>query len=238
MKTLMPASGEIHVWRASLDQPPSLVTEYFASLSSDERERAARFYFPRDRNHFTVCRGILRAILGRYLSVPPGKLRFRYNGHGKPLLAGKFGGDRICFNLSHSQGLALFAVTFGLSVGVDLERIRFEMEVEHVAERFFSTREVSTLRALPGHLRREAFFTCWTRKEAYVKALGKGLSVPLDRFDVSLIPGESAALLEMRGNPREASRWWLQELSPGQDYVGALAGEGHLARLECWEWRH
>jgi 4'-phosphopantetheinyl transferase len=209
---------------------------FFHNLAADEQARAERFYFERDREHFIAARGVLRTILGCYLNRVPECLSFCYSSHGKPALAGEPGGDAICFNVSHSHGVALYAVTRGREVGIDLERIRFDVAVAEIAERFFSRREVAMLRALPTEVQHQAFFRCWTRKEAYIKARGEGLSLPLDQFDVSLAPGEPAAVLGTQRDPSEASRWSLQELTPAPDYVAALAVEGHGWHLTCWQW--
>ena len=194
---------EVHVWQATLDRTPSELQSLFDSLAADERARAGRFHFDRDRVRFVVARGVLRAILGRYMNRAPVSLSFRYGSHGKPALAGEADGDAICFNLSHSNGVALYAIARHRAVGVDLERIRFDLPVVEIAERFFSRREVAALRMLPSEQQHQAFFCCWTRKEAYIKARGEGLSLPLDQFDVSLAPGEPAALL---GTQRESIR--------------------------------
>jgi 4'-phosphopantetheinyl transferase len=139
--------------------------------------------------------------------------------------------------VSHSQELGLYAITRNRKIGVDLEYIRTAFACEQVAERFFSSQEKATLRSLPPRLKYQAFFTCWTRKEAYIKARGEGLFLPLDQFDVSTIPGEPALLLNTRGDPQEANRWSLRELGPSAGYVAALAVEGHNWRLSCWNWR-
>jgi 4'-phosphopantetheinyl transferase len=142
----------------------------------------------------------------------------------------------LSFNLTHSHQLALYAVTRRREIGVDLEYVRADFADEQIAERFFSPREVAALRTVPENLLKEAFFHCWTRKEAYVKAKGEGLSIPLDQFDVSLAPGEPALLLSTRDDPQEADRWSLQALFPGSGYVAALAVEGRTWRLKCWQW--
>jgi len=228
---------EVHVWRAVLDQLAVCLPGLWRTLAEDERARANRFRFQRDRDHYSAARGSLRAILGRYLGVEPGQLQFCYNPHGKPALARGPGGDGLRFNLSHSHGLALFAFARGHELGIDVERIRPEVASEQIAERFFAPGEVAALRALPDHLRTTAFFRCWTRKEAYIKALGKGLAIPLAQFEVSLAPEEPPALLRTQPDPREAARWTLQELDPGSGYAAALAVEGHGWRVRCWEWR-
>jgi 4'-phosphopantetheinyl transferase len=223
------------VWRIELAQPAAQVEEFRQTLSEDEIARADRFYFEKDRDRFIVARGTLRAILGRYLKRSPHELRFRYSAYGKPSLDDD-DGAWLRFNVSHSHELGLIAVTCGREVGVDIEWIRPDVATEQIAERFFSTHEVAALRALPADRQTEAFFNCWTRKEAYIKARGEGLSFPLDKFDVSLVPGEPARLLRTEGAPQEALRWRLCELLPGPGYVAALAIEGHEWQLQCWQW--
>jgi 4'-phosphopantetheinyl transferase len=233
---LAPSSAEVHVWRASLNPEPSSIPRLQHTLSADELQRAARFHFPRDRRRFTVARGVLRDILGRCLGVPPSELEFRYSAYGKPALADGFDAAGVRFNISHSHEMALFAVTCDREIGVDIEYLGREVRGEDIAERFFSVHERTVLRALPAAAKHQAFLNCWTRKEAYIKAHGEGLSLPLDQFDVSLAPGEPAALLATRGDPREAQRWSLRALDPGPDYVAALAVEGQGWELTCWQW--
>jgi 4'-phosphopantetheinyl transferase len=230
------SSAEVHVWRASLDLDSSCVEHLQHALSADELQRAARFHFPRDRRRFTVARGVLRDILGRYLGVPPSEPGFRYSAYGKPALGAGFDAVGVRFNISHSHEMALFAVTCGREIGVDIEYLSREIRGEEIAQHFFSAHECASLRALPAAAKHEAFFNCWTRKEAYIKAHGEGLSLPLDQFDVSLAPGEPAALLATRNDPREVQRWSLQALTPGPGYVAALAVEGQGWQLACWHW--
>ena len=235
-KTLSLARHEVHVWRSELDKPAFDVSSFLRTLTPDEQARAERFHFQRDREHFIVARGVLRAILGRYLEAEPDRLRFSYGEYGKPDLAEVRGGDSVRFNMSHSNGLALFAVTLDRELGVDLEWIRPGVADDQIAERFFSPREVRILRALPRELQDEAFFNCWTRKEAYIKAKGEGLSMPLNLFDVSLAPGEPAALVSTAADPQEASRWTLRELFPAAGFAAAIAVEGDGWQLNCWQW--
>ncbi len=235
-RTLILGSDEVHVWRAVLDLKASGVQSLQQTLSEDERARAERFHFQKDRERFTVGRGMLRVILGRYLNKEPGQLRFYYGRHGKPSLARESGDDELRFNMSHSYGLALFAITQGREIGVDLEPIRTDLPHEEIAERFFTPREVAALRVLSASVQPQAFFNCWTRKEAYIKARGEGLTVRLDQFDVSLAPGEPAALLYNSRDLQEVCRWSLQELVPWPGYVAALAVEGAGWRLKCWQW--
>jgi 4'-phosphopantetheinyl transferase len=232
-----PALGEddIHVWRVSLDRSEECRNKLARLLSPDEEQRARRSYFPRDRDRFVVCRGVLRILLGKYLAHDPQQLCFACGPHGKPTLAGD-AANGLRFNVSHSEGLALIAVSRGREVGVDLERVCPEMATEEIASRFFAPREVRALRALPPRLRPAAFFRCWTRKEAYLKATGAGLTQALDRFDVTLQPGEPAALLADRDDPGAVRRWSLEEITPGPGFVGALAVEGHSWTLWCGDW--
>lgn len=229
-------SDEVHIWRAALDRSAGERERLEQTLSPEEHERAGRFYFQKDRERFIVARGLLRALLGRYLSVEADQLRFCYSPYGKPALSPDLCSSELRFNLSHSHGLALYAITRGREVGIDLEQIRPEPVNEPIAERFFSAPEVAALRALPAALQPEGFFNCWTRKEATIKARGEGLTVSLDQFQVSLAPGEPAALLSVNGDPAEASRWSLRELQPGADYVAAIAVEGEDWQLRCWDW--
>ena len=229
---------EVHVWRSLLNLPTSQLLHLRQTLTADELGRVARFRFQEDRNRFIAARGLLRTILGRYLGLEPGVLRFSYGPFGRPTLAAPFGlSDHRGrdFNLSHSGDLVLFALAQGRKVGVDLERIDPSVEWEPMAERFFSPWENAALRAVPPDVRRQAFFTCWTRKEAYVKARGQGLSLPLDRFDVSVAPGERAMVWATRDDPGEAARWVLRDLATEPGYVAALAVEGAGWKLRCWE---
>jgi 4'-phosphopantetheinyl transferase len=202
-------------------------------LDPAEVARADRFHFEKDRRQFVIGRGLLRTILGRYLNLKPHGLRFGYAAQGKPFLMGI--GDSTCrFNLSHSAGVVLIAVTANREPGIDLERIRPEFANETIAEEFFSSQEIAALRRLPAYVQPEAFFNCWTRKEAYLKARADGLSFPLSQFSVSLIPGEPAALLRVHGEPDETARWSLLHLDPGTGYVGALVVEGPRPRLRTF----
>ncbi len=230
--------NQVHLWRASLELPTSCAQSLESSLTPDERQRADRFHFDKDRRHFIVARGVLRDILSRYLATEPGQLRFRYSDYGKPALMLTPGQPELTFNLSHSYTLALYAIAHRRQIGIDLEYIRPLADIERIAGRFFSNRENDTFQALPQSQKLEGFFNCWTRKEAYIKARGEGLSLPLNRFDVSLRPGEPAALLEVRDEPAEMARWSLQAVRPGSNYAAALVVEGEDWQLKCWQWSH
>ena len=229
------SDNTVHVWRASLAQPTEVIERMAGILSADEHARAARFFLERDQRSFTVARGTLRMILGRYLAVDGRELSFQYNEYGKPSLAQPFNGASLRFNLSHSRGLALFAITSNRDVGVDVEGIRTLAHFAQIAARMFSVYENAVLRSLPPSIQLEAFFNCWTRKEAYIKARGTGLSLPLDQFDVSFAPGEPARLIAIRNEPHEMTRWTLHALLPGHGYVGALVVEGEGLQVMCWQ---
>jgi 4'-phosphopantetheinyl transferase len=226
---------DVHVWSAYLDLPDPEVDRIKGVLSSPERLRATRFYFQRDRRRFVVGRALLRTILGSYLNLAPERLRFAYGPRGKPMVVG-CGDGTLRFNLSHSQGFALIAVAWRGETGVDIECIRPLLDLEEMAERCFSPRENASFRTLPASQRPEAFFTCWTRKEAYLKARGDGLAQPLDAFDVSFLPGEQASLLGVRDDRDAASRWSLWGLTPATGMVAAVAVEGQTGSLACWQW--
>jgi 4'-phosphopantetheinyl transferase len=226
---------EVHVWRANLDLDPIDLESLRATLSPDERARAARFHFPKDQQHFVAARGTLRTILARYLDHDPARLEFWYGPHGKPELAPGGDTDGLRFNLSHSQGLALYAFCRDRAIGVDLEKVRPYPDWEHIASRLFTLREVEALRLVPASSRDEAFLNCWTRKEAFVKARGGGLSLPLDRFEVSVNPGEPACLLSTAGDPEEAACWSIRDLEPAPGYVAAVAVRALKWEFKLWE---
>lgn len=226
---------EIQVWRMNLDRPASEVQELRGVLSEDEIARAARFVFDRHRARFVVGRASLRRILGRYVGIDPKRLEFGYGSRGKPFLKKGSDGDRLRFNLSHSGELALLAVIRARRIGVDVERIREVKEHLRLAGRYFAAGEVAAIRALPPDVQHEAFFNCWTRKEAYIKALGTGLACPLDGFEVSLVPGTPAALLHVDDDPTAPSEWFMRALAPGRGFAGAVALKGRGFSVTCWE---
>ncbi|HPZ09763.1 MAG TPA: 4'-phosphopantetheinyl transferase superfamily protein [Candidatus Eremiobacteraeota bacterium] len=228
--------NEVHIWIASLKIEKSSKDDLLKLLSEDELKRAEKFYFQKDRNHFIACRGILRTILGNYLEIDPRKITFSYNFYGKPSL--NLPEKQLSFNLSNSHGMALYGLTWNREIGIDIEYIPEDFNWEEIVKNFFSKREIKDLYKVPLHMRKRAFFNCWTRKEAYIKARGKGLSIPLHSFDVSLIPGEPAKLLEVRGEGEEKSRWHLKEIIIDSDYTSALAVEGQNLQFKYKEWKN
>lgn len=229
------------MWRASLNQPSDLFERLVQLLSIDERERADRFHFEVDRKRCILARGVLRLLLGDCLGTPASQLQFQYNEFGKPSLAQSSASRKlqtpIEFNVSHSGDFVLIALSRGRVLGVDIERMRVDVATEEIATRFFSANECRDLATVAPDQRCAAFFACWTRKEAYLKARGDGLSLPLEQFDVSFLPGHAPRLIETRHDPAEARRWTLRALEGGPDYKAALAVEGVDWKLKCWEWR-
>jgi 4'-phosphopantetheinyl transferase len=212
---------ELHIWLAWLDEEPRERTRLSSYLSEEEASRAQRFVFPRDRDHFVVARGRLRELLGKYLRCPPNAVQFKTGRYGKPSLLDD--GDQLRFNLSHSHGLALYAFCIGRELGIDTEKIRPKFASEGIAERYFSATEQRELAEVPKELRDTAFFLCWTRKEAYIKAHGDGLQIPLDSFDVSLKPGEAAKLRSV-----DSGRWSIRAFTPAPEFVAAIIAEGEI----------
>jgi 4'-phosphopantetheinyl transferase len=230
------ASGEVHVWAAILDLPPDRIEPLRGCLAGDELERARRFHFEVHRNRYIAGRSFLRSILARYLSVPAGQIRFRYGPKGKPYLELSPAAEDLNFNMAHSSELALYAVTRLAEVGVDVEAIRPMKDLEQIAKRFFSPAEHTDLLNLPPRDRQRGFFSCWSRKEAYLKARGTGISEGLNRFAVTLEPDAAARFREIDGNAAEAERWHLESLTPAEGYVGALALRVPNPSVRRWQW--
>jgi len=228
------ASGAVHVWRLRLDLPVADVASLRRVLTDEERERADRFHADRHRQRFIACRAQVRQLLGGYLQEHAERIGFCYGPQGKPALAAPWNNSGIRFNVSNSQDLALCAVVLDRELGVDIEHIREGRDLEGLAERFFAPREVETLRSLPADRRTEAFFDCWTRKEAVLKAVGIGISFPLDRLVVTLTPGEPPRVIELEGPATAENDWWLAHLDPAPQYVGALAARGHPGVVSRW----
>ncbi|RPI94870.1 MAG: 4'-phosphopantetheinyl transferase superfamily protein [Chloroflexi bacterium] len=228
--------NNIDVWRVSLRSVSTSAKNLFGLLANDEIDRARRFHFQRDRDRFVVVRGVLRILLSAYIPISPEQIRFQYSARGRPFLALDQNDVMLEFNVSHSHEMALLAFTRGPAVGIDVEYVHPDIVHEQVAERFFSAQEIASLRDLPDSLQAAAFFNCWTRKEAFIKATGEGLSRPLDQFSMSLIPDEAARLLTIQGQPEEASRWFVQDLEPGIGYAAALVAQNPVKQIHRWEY--
>jgi len=223
------ADKELHVWRAQLDFPPAVLQQMASTLSSDDTGRVERFLITRVRERFIAARGILRQLLGVYLGLDPARLEFCYGPEGKPSLS-TIHNSRISFNVSHSGNMALFAVCSGAELGVDIEEVKSDFKGIQIASHFFSEKEIAELAKLPPKRANEAFFECWTAKEAYVKARGQGLSIPLRSFTIGLGYREQF-LQDERGR-----RWgcYALEVTPG--FAGAVVAEGEGWRLRHYEW--
>jgi 4'-phosphopantetheinyl transferase len=221
--------GELHVWRALL---PLVITIEEDLLSVEELSRLQRFHFERERMIYVFAHSMLRRLLGRYLDVDPTQVKLDYTHYGKPYLAGGQRTPPLEFNLSHSGDLVLIAVGVGNPVGVDVEVVRPLPDLDQVAERFFSYAEYQELQSLTGEEKAAAFYRCWTRKEAVIKACGEGLSIPLDRFQVSLLPGKPARMLQ---SP-DSRPWLLVDLAPASGYTAAAAVPTAELRVSCFSY--
>ena len=235
-----PLTGEaVHVWRVALDAPVAIVDALRSSLSSDELERAAKFVFERHRHRFVVGRACLRILLGGYVGRPPGELEFHYGPCGKPGLVGEVNRNGVRFNLAHSKSTALLGVTSKREIGVDVEHWRNMTDGKDIAERFFASEEIEQLNSLQPEHWQEGFFACWTRKEAYIKARGEGLSVPLNEFAITVRADNRVAILHSDIDPNDVDRWSVQELHPAPECSAAVVVEGSgwaLRQLRLPDW--
>ncbi len=226
-------TDEIHIWQASLDQPAERWNALADLLSPDETARAAAFIFEHDRRKFIVARAVLRQLLGQYLHLNPHDIKFTYEAKGKPSVVDQ---PTSQFNVSHAHELALYAFGNGQPLGIDLEYQRTVSDMHGIARGNFSAQENAVFNALPDFLKQQAFFNCWTRKEAYIKALGEGLSHPLDTFDVTFVPNEPARLIAVRGFPNEAAQWSFHAFTPQPNYIAALAVRQLAPQLTFHTW--
>jgi 4'-phosphopantetheinyl transferase len=227
---------DVHVWLADLDQRETVVQSMVPMLSSEERARAARFHFARDRRCFIVAHGMMRTVLAGYLGVTPQEVRFVVDQYGKPALAS--GQSQLTFNLSHSGSLALLACSLDRALGIDIEYMRALDDIDLIASHFFAPRERLVLSQMASGQKLQAFYACWTRKEAYIKAIGLGLAMPLESFAVSLASGEDARLLWVAGQPRQLEQWQIATLAPIPTYAAALVVAGSGWNLSCWQWQN
>ncbi len=230
------AENEVHVWLATLDVPEDVFQRLADTLSGDEADRAKAFRFDYHRRDFIVARGLLRVILARYVGISPTQIGFTYSDHGKPALQSVKDQQLPCFNLSHAHRLALYGVTFASRIGLDIEWINREVDCEEVAKVCFSAQERELLQALPAPSKLPAFFNGWTRKEAFLKALGRGLSIDLKRIEVTITPGDPAAWIGMDKGIADSHQWRLYPLEPPEGYAGALVVESPARPIRTWQW--
>jgi 4'-phosphopantetheinyl transferase len=235
LTTWLPASAElplepseVHLWRADLDQPSSVLAQLSESLSETETARARRFVFAKDSDRYSVAQGILRQILGRYLQLPARDIQFTIGLRGKPALRDD---PSLCFNMAHSNNLVIYAISRNRQLGVDVENQRREFAKQDIVQHYFSEAERSEFLSLPADLQLPAFYLAWTRKEAYIKARGEGLYADLKSFDVSLTPEKVFTL-----RSEDAARWGLYSFCPQPDFVAALVVEGKDFSVRHWEW--
>jgi 4'-phosphopantetheinyl transferase len=225
------AENTVDVWLISLTQPGDSYASLTGLLSSTERERAARFKFDVHRRRFVIAHAALRSILLQYLKTAPTDLQFVDSVNGKPRLAAELAGSGVQFNLSHSYEVALLGVTRGREIGVDIELVKEDYAFDEVAARFFTAKELAAFRALPLHLQRQAFFKCWTSKEAFLKAKGTGLSGKLDEVEITLADHQRVLI------HASVPGWTLMELDPGNNYEAALVVEGGRLPINGYRWQ-
>jgi 4'-phosphopantetheinyl transferase len=243
-KLTFPA-GRVDVWQVRLDDtaPPdsgaggsSVAPPGSTILSPDEIARANRFHFDKDRLHFTRCRSALRHLLTAYLQISPEAIVFEYKDGGKPQLRANQNPRALQFNVSHSGGLALIAIGSEHQLGIDIEKMRADVDTLALAERFFSPRERASLHTLPESLQALGFYACWTRKEAFLKATGQGLSFPLTDFSVTTHPDHRPEIEEIQGDSEARKHWFLSDLSVAEGYRAAVAFNGQSPTLATYLW--
>lgn len=227
-------TDEVHVWGVDLQLAGAQVNQLTQVLTADERDRANRFHFDRHRRRFIVRRAALRYILSHYLALPPAAIPFDYSEYGRPCVTAGRNYETLDFNLSDSHELAVVAVANGRSVGIDVEQVREVDDLMQLARYTFSAHEVTDLEQVAVPQRPVGFFNCWTRKEAYIKALGQGLSYPLKEFAVSLIPNTPARLIHDHLDADALTRWSMTDFNPHQGYLGALVVSGADWTMKTW----
>jgi 4'-phosphopantetheinyl transferase len=229
-------NDEVHIWCADLNLPEISLEQLVNNLSADEQTRAARFIHAQDRSHFIAARAILRDILSRYCKIVPNEIKFNYSAKGKPLLTLEANQPKLFFNLSHSHDLALYAVTNLDRIGVDIEYTRRNIDALEIAERFFSKNEIESLHSLSASEQLIGFYKIWTRKEAYVKAIGEGISHSLDQFSVSISSGKSAVMFDA-SEPRLNHNWFIYDIPIMGDYEAAIAMLSNDILMQKWCWQ-
>lgn len=223
-------NDEIQVWSADLDVDRATFAKYWQLLSPDEKTRANKYRFSEDRRSYVAAKGILRILLAKYTQQSPQKIAFQYTDYQKPYIS-----HDLQFNVSHSSGRGLFGFVHKIPIGVDIEYALQPVEIELIAPQFFTPNEAAALRSLPASMRLAGFYNCWTRKEAIIKAIGQGLSFPLDQFEVSLHPDQPAELLVAYWDKDEAQAWKVWSYAPFEDFKGAVAVRGDAKHIH---WRH
>ena len=224
--------SKIDIWSVSIEQHVNKLPDYWELLSSFEKEKANRFRFEKDKNCYVIARGLLRILLSRYLNLKSQKINFRYAEKGKPYLQHP---SNIKFNLSHSKNCIVLAFTKNIEIGIDVEYTKNNLEILQVADSFFSKQEIKELKSLQPIYRLSAFYNCWTRKEAFIKATGDGLSFPLNQFTVSLESSKSAEIKEILWDNKEKDLWSLETFTPQKDYIGAVASRNKIKDINYYK---
>lgn len=224
------------MWIAPLTTSPENLCFLKSILAANELERGRRFRKSSDGERYIVARGSLRTLLGVYLASAPDRLKFKYDGLGKPSLLGQTSEAVLNFNVSHSGNRALFGFARRRRIGVDLECGRPDVDMLGLARRYFSPSEFLQFRGLPASAQCEAFYRAWTRKEAYLKACGEGLSFGPERVEVSFTPGAPAMIRKVAGVRKVSEQWTLKHLAPAPGYVGAAAVEAGNIVFRCFRW--
>src|SRR5215203_1622304 len=232
----MMSSDEVHVWRVFLDSPELEIESFLRILSVEELGRASRFHFEKDKKRFIVARGILRNILSHYLGICPQNILFEYTAQGKPSLASGGGEANLRFNLSHSNEVALYAISRCRNIGIDIERVQDDIAIDEISKKFYSHNEIGVLANINKNDRSRLFFQYWTRKEAILKGTGKGISFPMEQCDVSTISGRVLSPVILPGNNEESVCWYVQDLFPGHGYVAAIGADSDDCKILCWHY--
>ena len=226
--------GQVHLWAAAMNEFVDQAPKLGLLLSPAEQVTAHKFKFARDRNRYLIRRGLLRLLLSRYLQQLPAAIEFQHGAYGKPEIKNHASGAPLFFNTSHSADIAVCAITSAGPVGVDIERTRTIPDIQKIARRYFRPRETETLMALPAESRLQAFYACWTRKEAFLKATGEGIAESLAKVEVTLAPRDPPAVVSLTGNPRAHEQWRLQPFSPAPGYLGCIAYKHAQLALSHW----
>ena len=231
MQVVQLQENEVQIWKLKLPQQANFVAQSYHLLSEDEKNRAEKYKFNEDRDNFISSRGVLRIIAGKYLDVSPESIKFSYSSYGKPFLSLTEYPIRVNFNLSDTKGLVLYAFTLKNEIGIDVESLHKIMDMAAVASRFFSINEVQRLKHVALAKRDDAFLSCWTLKEAYIKAIGEGLSCPLDQFEMAFTEGQKPSLLYSQWDENEKERWQMYRIQAPEGYIASLAVEGRSHNL-------
>ena len=225
--------GKVILWIIDLKKGQKYIEYFKSNLSSDEVEKSDKFRFKKDCNCFIITRGVLRVLLSHYLNLNTNQIHFQYSYYGKPKLIPKY---NLSFNVSHSGNFSVIGFFKGAEIGVDIEECKNDFDVLEIAQNFFSKKEIEALNQIPENQRERAFFRCWTRKEAFIKAEGSGLSFPLDKFTVSLKSDDEASLLNTYWDEKEKSKWSLHAFSPYPNYLAAVAVKGNVKNYNLYDW--